>query len=202
MVDTSCMSLDHITTSTCFPEPATSSGHLGLLHLGDESALCTLTRVFSHHCQHFPSSLPHHQPVGLFLVLLKFSSRFRSSVGFSCLFSSLRLCVSASTPCVRVLCPHHRTPSPSNSSPSPESLRIVSPRVFKRPQLFLSPRHAVIYQKANRGEKATTATATERPATTSISSHYQYSLAKYSIHLGTTYQLKYTRRHFRLQLLH
>jgi len=31
MVDTSCTLLDHITTSTCFPEPATSSGHLGLL---------------------------------------------------------------------------------------------------------------------------------------------------------------------------
>jgi len=31
MVDTSCTSIDHTTTSTCFPEPATSSGHLGLL---------------------------------------------------------------------------------------------------------------------------------------------------------------------------
>jgi len=55
MVDTSCMSLDHITTSTCFPEPATSSGHLGLLHLGDESVIRPLTCVLPHHCQHLPS---------------------------------------------------------------------------------------------------------------------------------------------------
>jgi len=39
MVDTSCMSLDHITTSTCLPEPVTSSGHPSLLHLGDESVI-------------------------------------------------------------------------------------------------------------------------------------------------------------------
>ena len=120
-------------TSTCFLKPATSSGHLGPFHLGDESVLHTLTHIFSHHCQHLPSSLPHHQPVGLFSVLLKFSSCFRSPISFSHLLLCLRLCVSASTPCICVLHPHHHTPYLSNSSLSPESLHIMSPHVFKHP---------------------------------------------------------------------
>jgi len=62
MVDTSCMSLDHITTSTCFPEPATSLGHLGLLHLGDESEFWPLNAHFTPALSTFPRfSLPHHR---------------------------------------------------------------------------------------------------------------------------------------------
>ena len=82
-------------TITCLPEPATSSGHPSLLHLGDESALYTLTCVFSHHCQHFPEvPLPHHQ-------LFWSSSNSRAALEASSaphvisasVFLCLRLCV-------------------------------------------------------------------------------------------------------------
>ena len=59
-----CTSVDITMTTTCFPEPATSSGHLAPFHLGDESAIRTLTCVF--YLTTVSVSLPHHQPVGLF----------------------------------------------------------------------------------------------------------------------------------------
>ena len=85
-------------TSTCFLEPVTSLGHLSLLHLGDESVLCTLTCVFPHYCQHFPQSL-----TATSSVLLVTSQVLSSPLGFLHLFLCLHLCISASTSCICIL---------------------------------------------------------------------------------------------------
>src|SRR6266700_1106857 len=60
------MSLDYTnTTSTCYPEPATSSGHLGLLHLGDESVIRPLNASSVSLLAFLPRyCLPHHQHLG------------------------------------------------------------------------------------------------------------------------------------------
>ena len=80
-------------TFTCFPEPVTSSGHLSLLHLGDESMLHALTCVFSHYCQLFPGFHCHIINFVTYGGLTAFLSHSKSPISSSCLyFASAFLC--------------------------------------------------------------------------------------------------------------
>ena len=123
----------------CFPEPATSSRDLGLLHLGDESVFRPLKQVLSHHCQHLTATS---SACGTVLVLLKFSSPFRSPVGssrlfFASAFPRIGLFVSL----LRVTCPFRVFEVPATSS-LPQ-VCILSPSRFRipprAPKLFFTP---------------------------------------------------------------
>jgi len=161
MVDTSCTSLDHITTSTCFLEPATSSGHLGPFHLGDESEFRPLNARFTHHCQLFPGFHCHIIICGSFTAFLSHS---KSPIGSSCLFLCLHSRVQVYLRPYSKLRAYPEFLSPSYHEPTP-NLRIVSlmfSNPTTRPQLFLPSRHAIIDKKVNRNNK-TAGTDTRGP---------------------------------------
>jgi len=143
-----CMSLDHTTTSTCFLEPATSSGHLAPFHLGDESVIRSLTCILPHHCQHLPSptatsstsSIPgcqHH------INDLHFCHRIIPNVPASTIYFRVPASISvlASTSESRVLI----TSSPHDFAYC--VLAFLNPTM--RPQLFSSLQHAIVSKKVN-----------------------------------------------------
>ena len=156
-------------TITCLPEPATSSGHPGLLHLGDESVIQPLNMHFHPPLSAFPWSPT--ATSSAILILLKFSSRFRSLIGSLCYFC-VHLSVSASLRTslfaflLRVYAPISSFWALATSSP---------PRVFgfyhTPTAIFnhnISCNHAVIDEKTNCGQKTTTATTAP---TTTITKH-------------------------------
>jgi len=155
------MLLDYTTTSTCLPEPATSSGHPSLLHLGDESEFQPLNAHFTHHCQLFPSFHCHIIICGSFTAFLSHS---KSPVGSSHLFLHLRSHVQVYLRPYSELCAYPESLTPSYHEPTP-NLHIVS-LMFSNPtmcpQLFLPLQHAVINKKANRNNK-TAGTDTRGP---------------------------------------
>ena len=91
------------TTSTCFLEPVTSSGHLGPFHLSDESMLHALTCVFSHYCQLFPGFHCHIIKFVTCASFTAFSSHSKSPVGSLHLyFASAFLCTGLFASLLRV----------------------------------------------------------------------------------------------------
>ena len=109
---------------------ATSSGHLGLLHLGDESVIWPLNVHFHPPLSTFPSlTATSSVPVGTI-------QPSRATLGAP-LVPRVYFHVSVSA---SAFCAHHHVLSLSEYNPSPEPLRIASPafsNLAMRPQLFL-----------------------------------------------------------------
>ena len=118
------------TTPTCFPEPATSSGHLSLLHLGDESVIRPLDMCFTSLLSAFPQLTATSSSFG---TLSSSLAILGALLAFHIYF---RVCVSASTSCICVLRPHHRVLSLSKSSQVPSHcvscllMFLASPAIF------------------------------------------------------------------------
>ena len=146
-------------TITCLPEPASSSGHPGLLHLGDESVIRPLNARFHPPLSAFPRSPT--ATSSAILILLKFLSCFRSLIGSSCYFC---ICLSVSASLLtslfafllQVYVPISSFWAPATSSP-PRIFGFyhVPTAIFNR---NISCDHAVIDEKTNCGQKTTTAT--------------------------------------------